>query len=85
MTERGRRKVREGVVISDRMDKTIVVRVERLVRHPMYKRVLRRSARYHVDDPENQCAVGDRVRIMEARPLSKTKGWRLVALLEKAK
>ena len=85
MAERGRRKVREGVVISDRMDKTVVVEVKRLVRHPAYRRVIRRTARCKVHDPQNECAVGDRVRIMETRPLSKTKRWRLVSVVAKAK
>jgi small subunit ribosomal protein S17 len=84
MVNRSRRKTQEGVVISDRMDKTVVVEVQRLVRHPLYRRVIRRSARYNAHDPENQCAVGDRVRIMESRPLSKTKRWHVVSLLRKA-
>jgi len=85
VAERSARKVREGVVVSDRMDKTIVVQVERLVRHPLYKRVIRRTSRCQAHDPHNECAVGDRVRIMETRPLSKTKRWRVVSVLEKAK
>jgi small subunit ribosomal protein S17 len=83
--ERGRRKVREGVVTSDRMNKTVVVEVQRLVRHRLYKRVLRRSARYQAHDEDNRCGVGDRVRIRETRPLSKTKRWIVTAILEKAK
>jgi small subunit ribosomal protein S17 len=67
------------------MDKTVVVAVHRLVRHPRYKRVLRRTAQYKAHDEQNQCAVGDRVRIQETRPLSKTKRWRVTAVLEKAK
>lgn len=85
MAEQGTRKVREGVVTSAAMDKTVVVEVKRLVRHPLYKRVVRRSARYHAHDEQNECRVGDRVRIMETRPLSKTKRWRLVSVVEKAK
>jgi small subunit ribosomal protein S17 len=85
MAERGRRKMREGVVVSDRMDKTIVVEVPRLVRHPLYQKVIRRTSRCKAHDAQNECAVGDRVRIMETRPLSKTKRWRVVAVLEKAK
>lgn len=85
MAEQGTRKVREGMVTSAAMDKTIVVEVKRLVRHPLYKRVVRRSARYHAHDEQNECRVGDRVRIMETRPLSKTKRWRLVSVVEKAK
>jgi len=85
MAQRGPRKVREGIVVSDRMDKTVIVEVERLVRHRLYRRVIRRTARCHAHDSENECAVGDRVRIMETRPLSKTKRWRVVSVLEKAK
>jgi small subunit ribosomal protein S17 len=85
MTERGSRKIREGTVISDLMDKTVVVRVERLVRHPRYKRVIRRTSRCTAHDDQNECGVGDRVRISETRPLSKTKRWRVVTVLEKAK
>jgi len=85
MAQRASRKVREGVVVSDRMDKTVVIEVERLVRHPLYKRVVRRTSRCKAHDPQNECALGDRVRIMEARPLSKTKRWRVVSVLEKAK
>jgi len=85
MVERGRRKVREGTVVSDRMDKTVVVEVQRLVRHPQYKRVMRRNARYHVHDERNQCSLGDRVRIRETRPLSRTKRWMVVGILEKAR
>jgi small subunit ribosomal protein S17 len=85
MAERGRRKVREGLVVSDLMDKTVVVQVQRLVRHPLYKRVLRRSSRCTAHDEQNECSVGDRVRIAETRPLSKTKRWRVVSVVEKAK
>ncbi|MCJ7822374.1 MAG: 30S ribosomal protein S17 [Armatimonadetes bacterium] len=85
MAERGSRKVREGRVVSDRMDKTVVVEVNRLMRHPLYKKVIRRTSRCKVHDAQNECGVGDRVRIMETRPLSKTKRWRLVSVLEKAK
>jgi small subunit ribosomal protein S17 len=67
------------------MDKTVVVEVMRLVRHPLYKRVVRRSTRYAAHDEENECGVGDRVRIRETRPLSKTKRWAVVQILEKAK
>ena len=85
MAERGRRKVREGVVVSDRMDKTVVIEVNRLVRHPLYKKVTRRTSRCKAHDADDQCGVGDRVRIMETRPLSKTKRWRVVSVLEKAR
>jgi small subunit ribosomal protein S17 len=85
MSERESRKTREGLVVSDLMDKTVVVEVKRLVRHRLYKRVLQRSARCKAHDEQNECSVGDRVRIMETRPLSKTKRWRVVSVLEKAK
>jgi len=82
---RGARKVREGVVVSDRMDKTVVVEVTRLVRHRAYQRVIRRRTRLKAHDEQKQCGAGDRVRITETRPLSKTKRWRVVTVLEKAK
>ena len=85
MAERGQRKVQEGTVVGDLMDKTVVVEVARLVRHPLYKRVLRRASRCKAHDEQNECVVGDRVRIMETRPLSKTKRWRVISVLEKAK
>lgn len=85
MQQRGRRKVRQGLVTSDVMDKTVVVAVQRLVRHPRYKRVIRRTAHYKAHDEQNQCGVGDRVRIMESRPLSKTKRWRVMEIVAKAK
>ena len=85
MSERQSRKTREGVVVSDLMDKTVVVQVERLVRHRRYKRVIRRTARCMAHDEQNECSVGDRVRIVETRPLSKTKRWRVVSVVEKAK
>ena len=84
-TSRGMRKVREGLVVSDKMDKTIVVLVERKIKHPLYKKVIRRSKKYKAHDETNRCKVGDRVRIMETRPLSKQKCWRLVEVLEVAK
>ena len=83
--ERGRRKVREGLVVSDKMDKTIVVFVEDRVKHRLYGKVLRQSSRLKAHDEANSAGVGDRVRIMETRPLSATKRWRLVEILEKAK
>ena len=82
---RGRRKVREGLVVSDKMDKTIVVFVEDRVKHRLYGKVLRQSSRLKAHDEANSAGVGDRVRIMETRPLSATKRWRLVEILEKAK
>jgi small subunit ribosomal protein S17 len=85
MAEQGSRKTREGVVTSAAMDKTIVVEVKRLERHPLYKRVVRTSKRYKAHDESNECGIGDRVRIMESRPYSHTKRWRLVSVLEKAK
>lgn len=85
MEQRGTRKTREGTVVSDLMDKTVTVEVQRLMRHPLYRRVLRRASRCKAHDPENQCSVGDRVLIMETRPLSKTKRWRVVSVVEKAK
>jgi len=85
MTDRASRKTREGTVVSDLMDKTVVVEVERLVRHRRYKRVVRRASRCKAHDERNECSIGDRVRIMETRPLSKTKRWRVTSVLEKAK
>ena len=85
MRERGQRKVRSGKVVSDKMDKTIVVAVERLVRHPLYKPVIRKTTKFKVDDRKNEARVGDKVRIMETRPLSREKRWRLVEIVEKGK
>jgi small subunit ribosomal protein S17 len=85
VTERGMRKTRVGTVISDRMDKTIVVRVQTLKEHPRYKKTVRQSSRFKVHDEQNQCTVGDRVRIVETRPLSHDKRWRLVEIVEKVK
>ncbi len=85
MAERRTRKLRAGMVVSDRMDKTVVVEVERLVRHPRYKRVIRRTSRCTAHDSQNECGAGDRVLIMESRPISKTKRWRVVSVLQKAK
>ena len=83
--DRGRRKVRDGYVISDKMDKTIVVAIEDRVRHRLYGKIVRQTSRLKAHDEENSAAVGDRVRVMETRPLSATKRWRLVEILEKAK
>jgi len=80
-----KRKQREGVVVSNRGDKTVVVRVDRQVRHPIYKRVMRLSARFKAHDEKNECHNGDKVLIMETRPLSATKNWRVVEILERAK
>ena len=82
---RGYRKVREGVVVSDKMDKTVVVEVEDRVKHPKYAKVIRRTKKYKAHDGENACGVGDRVRLMETRPMSATKRWRVAEILEKAK
>jgi small subunit ribosomal protein S17 len=79
------RKVREGLVVSDKMEKTVVVSVEDRVKHPLYGKVLRRTSKLKAHDEQNQCGVGDRVRIQETRPLSATKRWRIVEVLEKAK
>jgi small subunit ribosomal protein S17 len=85
VSERGRRQERRGVVVSDTMDKTIVVKVDTIKAHTKYKKVVRRSTKFHADDPENRAKVGDLVRIVETRPLSKTKNWRLVEVVEAAK
>jgi len=82
---RGYRKIREGYVVSDKMDKTVVVVVEDRVKHPKYGKVIRRTKKYKAHDGENACGVGDRVRLMETRPLSATKRWRVAEILEKAK
>jgi small subunit ribosomal protein S17 len=83
--ERNRRKVRVGKVISDKMDKTAVVTIDRVIKHPTYKRYIRRTKKYVIHDEENQCKVGDIVRFMETRPLSKSKRWRLLEVVERAK
>ena len=83
--ERGRRKVREGLVLSDKMDKTVVVAVEDRVKHSLYGKVLRRNTKLQAHDEQNACGIGDRVLLMETRPLSATKRWRVVEILEKAK
>ncbi|MGH3301223.1 MAG: 30S ribosomal protein S17 [Streptosporangiaceae bacterium] len=82
---RGYRKVREGYVVSDKMDKTVIVEVEDRVKHPKYGKVIRRTKKYLAHDGENACGVGDRVLLMETRPLSATKRWRVAEILEKAK
>jgi small subunit ribosomal protein S17 len=82
---RANRKVREGLVISDKMDKTVVVEVEDRVKHALYGKVLRRTRKLKVHDEQNACGIGDRVSLMETRPLSATKRWRVVEILEKAK
>lgn len=85
MEERNLRKTRVGVVVSDKMDKTIVVAVKDSVKHPLYKKIIKRTVKFKVHDENNECSVGDRVTIMETRPLSKEKRWRLVNILDKAK
>ena len=82
--QRGERKVREGLVVSDKMDKTIVVSVERLSRHPLYKRVIRLTTKFKAHDERNEARIGDTVRIVEARPLSATKRWRMVEIVARA-
>ena len=83
--ERGRRKVRSGRVVSDRMDKTVVVEIERLVKHPLYGRIVRRTSKFKAHDENNECGIGDTVEIAETRPLSKEKRWRVSRMVEKAK
>ncbi len=84
-TTRARRKVREGLVVSDKMDKTVAVEVEDRVKHGLYGKIMRRTSKLKVHDEQNSAGIGDRVLIMETRPLSATKRWRLVEILEKAK
>ena len=83
--DRGRRKVRSGRVVSDNMDKTVVVAIETLVRHPLYGRIVRRTTKFKAHDEDNECGVGDTVEIMETRPISKEKRWRVSRVVEKAK
>lgn len=85
MTERNLRKTRIGVVISDKMDKTIVVAVVRKVQHPLYKKFVTKTSKFKVHDEQNECGIGDMVEIIETRPISKDKRWRLNAIVEKAK
>ena len=85
MSERNLRKTRTGMGVSDKMDKTIVVAIEDNVRHPLYKKIVKRTVRLKAHDENNECRVGDRVTVMETRPLSKDKRWRLAAIVEKAK
>ncbi len=83
--ERNLRKIRIGVETSNKMDKTITVAVERKVKHPIYGKFLKKTTRFHAHDEKNECSIGDLVRIMETRPLSKLKRWRLVEIVEKVK
>ena len=85
MSERNRRKTRGGVVVSNKMDKTVVVAVKDSVRHPLYKKIVKRTVKFKAHDENNECAIGDKVLIMETRPLSKDKRWRVVEITEKAK
>lgn len=85
MSDRNIRKTQVGKVVSNKMDKTIVVAVEDSVKHPLYNKVVKRTVRLKAHDENNECTIGDRVRVMETRPLSKEKRWRLVKILEKAK
>lgn len=85
MAERPSRKVKVGTVVGDKMEKTIVVAVESLIRHPLYKKTVKRTTRFKAHDEKNECQIGDVVKIMETRPLSKDKRWRLVSILEKVK
>jgi len=83
--ERGMRKTRVGRVVSDKMDKTIVVAIEDSYRHPLYKKIVKRTYKLKAHDENNECTLGDRVEVMETRPLSKDKRWRLISIVEKAK
>ena len=85
MAERNLRKTRTGIVTSDKMDKTITVAVERKVKHPIYGKFVKKTTKFHAHDEKGECTIGDVVKIMEIRPLSKTKRWRLVEIVEKAK
>ena len=85
MEERNLRKTRVGVVSSDKMDKTVVVTVRDKVKHPLYKKIVNRTIKFKAHDENNECGVGDKVLIMETRPLSKDKRWRVVEIIEKAK
>ena len=85
MSERNLRKTRVGVVTSDKMDKTVVVSIKDKVKHPLYNKIINRTVKYKAHDESNECVVGDKVLIMETRPLSKDKRWRVVEIIEKAK
>ena len=85
MEERGFRKTRTGVVVSDKMDKTVVVAIKTKVRHPLYGKMVNRTRKFKAHDELNECGIGDTVKIMETRPLSKDKHWRVVEIIEKAK
>ncbi|MGI9860710.1 30S ribosomal protein S17 [Moorella naiadis] len=85
MLERNYRKIRVGNVVSDKMDKTVVVAVEDRVRHPLFNKIIRNTRKFKAHDEKNECHIGDKVKIMETRPLSKDKRWRVVEIMEKAK
>lgn len=85
MSDRNLRKTRTGVVVSDKMDKTVVVAIQDNVRHPLYKKIIKRTVKLKAHDEKNECATGDRVLVMETRPLSKDKRWRVCKVIEKAK
>jgi len=85
LAERGLRKTRIGKVVSDKMDKTIVVAIETSVKHPLYKKIVKRTYKLKAHDENNECRVGDRVKVMETRPLSREKRWRLVEIIERAR
>lgn len=85
MSERGNKRTIEGVVVSNKMDKTIVVRSERIVKHPLFHKYIRRYVRYKAHDEENQCRIGDKVLIIESKPISRDKRWRMREILERAK
>ncbi len=85
MSERNLRKTNVGLVVSDKMDKTVVVAIQDNVKHPLYKKIIKRTVKFKAHDEENACHVGDRVLIMETRPLSKDKRWRVVEIIERAK
>ena len=83
--ERALRKTRVGMVVSDKMDKTVVIAIEDNVKHPVYGKIIKHTLKVHAHDEDNTCGIGDKVKIMETRPLSKTKRWRVVEIIEKAK
>jgi small subunit ribosomal protein S17 len=85
MEQRGLRKTRVGIVVSDKMDKTITIAIERKVSHPIYKKYFKKTTKLMAHDEKSECRVGDKVKIMETRPLSKNKRWRMVEIVEKAK
>ena len=85
MSDRNLRKTRVGKVVSDKMDKTVVVSIQDNVKHPLYKKIIKRSVKFKAHDEKNECGIGDRVMIMETRPISKDKKWRVVQIIEKAK